>query len=121
MTVSVNAIVRFAATHSPVETYQLPAEKLVTGNPTQTLENHYSSPCNQFHSGIWQSESGTWNVNYTEYEYCEILEGSSIITDTQGQSQSFSKGDRFIIPAGFQGTWEVCEPCRKVYVIFEQK
>ncbi|WP_414028394.1 cupin domain-containing protein, partial [Escherichia coli] len=29
--------------------------------------------------------------------------------------------DRFVIPAGFQGTWEVLEACRKVYVIFEAK
>ncbi|HLD67170.1 MAG TPA: cupin domain-containing protein, partial [Pseudomonas sp.] len=29
-------------------------------------------------------------------------------------------GDRFVIPAGFSGTWEVLEPCRKVYVMFEQ-
>ncbi|MCU7996853.1 cupin domain-containing protein [Shewanella sp. SM101] len=121
MTVSINAIIRFAAAQTPVETYQLPTEKLLAGNPTQGLENHYSSPCDQFHSGIWQSESGAWKINYTEYEYCEILEGMSVITDLQGQSQTFTVGDRFIIPAGFQGTWEVVEPCRKVYVIYEQK
>ncbi|MCP3128052.1 cupin domain-containing protein [Shewanella sp. KJ2020] len=121
MTVSINAIIRFATAQTTAQTYQLPAEKLLSGNPTQGLENHYSSPCDQFHSGIWQSESGAWKINYTEYEYCEILEGRSVITDLQGQSQTFTVGDRFIIPAGFQGTWEVVEPCRKVYVIFEQK
>ena len=29
-------------------------------------------------------------------------------------------GDRFVIPAGFSGTWEVIEPTRKVYAMFEQ-
>ncbi|MGL4834334.1 MAG: cupin domain-containing protein [Shewanella sp.] len=121
MTMSINAIIRFASAQTAVESYSLAPEKLLKGNPEQRLQNHYSSPCNQFNSGIWQSESGAWKINYTEYEYCEILEGVSVITDQQGQSQRFTVGDRFIIPAGFQGSWEVIEPCRKVYVIFETK
>lgn len=120
MTMSVTSIIRFASAQPPVESYQVSPEKRIAGNPTQQLQNHYSSPCNQFHSGIWQSESGAWKINYTEYEYCEILEGTSVITDLEGQSQTFSVGDRFIIPAGFQGVWQVVTPCRKVYVIFEQ-
>lgn len=28
-------------------------------------------------------------------------------------------GDQFVIPAGFRGTWETIETCRKIYVIFE--
>jgi uncharacterized cupin superfamily protein len=29
-------------------------------------------------------------------------------------------GDTFVIPAGFVGTWEVLEDCRKIYAIFER-
>ncbi|MCY1403997.1 hypothetical protein D9M71_191940 [compost metagenome] len=60
-------------------------------------------------------------MNYTEHEYCEILQGVSVIRDQDGNARTVRTGDRFVIPAGFQGTWEVLESCRKVYVIFEQK
>lgn len=60
MTISIRSIIRFGSAQSPVESYQLADEKLISGNPKQQLQNHYSSPCNQFHSGIWQSESGAW-------------------------------------------------------------
>ena len=36
-------------------------------------------------------------------------------------TQDLRAGDRFVIPAGFRGTWEVLETCRKIYVTFEQK
>jgi uncharacterized cupin superfamily protein len=30
-------------------------------------------------------------------------------------------GDAFVVPAGFDGIWEVAEPCKKWYSIFEAK
>ena len=44
----------------------------------------------------------------------------SVIRDAEGNGKTVRAGDRFVIPAGFSGTWEVLETCRKVYVIFEQ-
>ncbi|MCF1426883.1 MAG: cupin domain-containing protein [Shewanella sp.] len=98
----------------------LPVGKLIKGNPEQIVNNQYSSPCGQFHSGTWQSGPGKWNVNYTEHEFCDILEGLSIIQDKTGNSLTVAAGDKFVIPAGFQGTWEVVDQCKKIYVIFEQ-
>ena len=44
-----------------------------------------------------------------------------VMTDDAGHAQTVRKGDRFTIEAGYRGTWEVLEPARKVYVIFEPK
>ena len=44
----------------------------------------------------------------------------SVLRDHDGNAKTVRAGDRFVIPAGFSGTWEVVEDCRKVYVIFEQ-
>ena len=41
------------------------------------------------------------------------------ITDAQGTALTVTRGDRFIIPRGFVGTWEVLETTRKIYVIHE--
>lgn len=121
MSININAIVNFATAVNETEKY-LPAEdKIITGAPHQEVTNHYASPCDQMNSGIWQGEVGHWRVNYSEHEYCEILEGCSVITDNNGSSMTVSKGDRFVIPAGFSGSWQVIEPCKKIYVVFESK
>src|ERR1700739_4441676 len=103
---SANAIVRLNAS-SAEEQYFLPAEKLIAGNPKQSLWKRYADKSGKFFAGIWASEIGKCHVNYTEEEYCRILEGESVITDAQGKSMTVRVGDEFVIPAGFVGTWEV--------------
>jgi uncharacterized protein len=101
------------------EEYFLPTEKLVEGNPKQTLWQQYTDPTGKFFAGLWQSEPGKWSIAYTEEEYCEILEGRSIITDARGNTMTVTTGDSFVIPRGFAGTWEVVEATRKRYVVYE--
>ncbi|MCY1343039.1 hypothetical protein D9M68_636220 [compost metagenome] len=117
---NIQQIVDFAHADSPTEHYRPAAEKILKGDPEQSVRNHYSSPCGQFSSGIWEGAPGQWTIAYTEHEYCEILQGVSMLRDSDGGAKTLRAGDRFVIPAGFKGTWEVLEPTRKVYVIFEQ-
>ena len=113
------AIHKFNTAGVPVEEYFLPAEKLLEGNPKQSIWQHYTDASEQFSTGIWQSEKGKWNVAYTEEEYCQILEGVSILTDANGKADIVTIGESFVIPKGFVGTWEVVERTRKIYVIYE--
>ena len=101
------------------ETYFLPPEKRIVGNPRQTLWLHYTDASGQFLAGEWHSEVGKWKVAYTEEEYCRLLEGTSVITDAQGGSVTLHAGDAFVMPRGFVGTWEVVVPTRKTFVIYE--
>ena len=101
------------------EEYYLPAEKLISGNPKQTLWLQYSDPTGKFLAGIWHSEVGKWHIAYSEEEYCQMLAGSSIITDSAGDAVTVGAGERFVIPRGFVGTWEVVAPTRKHFVIYE--
>ena len=100
------------------EEYFLPAQKLLQGNPRQTVWMQYTDPTGQFMVGIWHSERGRWKILYTEQEYCRMLEGISVITDQAGLAITVRQGDEFVIPAGFDGTWEVLEPTRKHFVIY---
>jgi uncharacterized protein len=101
------------------EEYFLPPEKLLLGNPRQSVWLQYTDPSGQFMAGIWHSERGRWKIRYTEQEYCRMLEGVSVITDQAGVSLTLRPGDECVIPAGFVGTWEVLEPTRKRFVIYE--
>ncbi len=97
----------------------LAAEKLIAGNPKQTVWQQYTDASGKLFAGAWQSEVGKWRVAYTEEEYCQILHGTSVITDPAGNAVTVTAGDRFVVPKGFIGTWEVVEPTRKLYVIYE--
>jgi uncharacterized cupin superfamily protein len=111
-------LMRLDALPAP-ETYRLPPEKLIEGDPQQTLWMHYTDPTQQFFVGMWRSEPGKWRIAYTEQEYCHLLEGRSIVTDAEGLAVSLVAGDSFVIPRGFVGTWEVVETTTKRFVIYE--
>lgn len=101
------------------ESYLPAQEKIIHGEPKQNLWNSYSSQDDKFHVGIWDSEAGRWTVSYSEHEFCHILEGSSVIIDKDGKELKVSKGDQFVVPAGFEGEWQVDDYCKKIYVIYE--
>lgn len=112
---------RIISFDTPVETSEsAPApEQLLSGQPKHVLANHYDEPTQQFFSGTWASTRGKWRVNYTEHEFCHMLEGRVVIVGESGERSEFAAGDSFVIPAGFRGTWEVVEDCRKLYAIFQ--
>ena len=95
------------------------AGKLIAGKPQLTAWNHYADPTNQFFAGVWAATRGAWRVSYSEHEFCHLLAGKVALTSEAGERSEFAAGDSFVIPAGFAGTWEVIEDCRKLYVIFE--
>ncbi len=83
---TITSIVDFAAATTAAEHYRPAAEKVLKGDPEQSVRNHYASPCGQFASGIWEGAVGQWKVNYTEHEYCEILQGVSVLRDADGNA-----------------------------------
>lgn len=118
---STTRVLKLGAQAVPVERHELAAAKRISGNPVQSVQNEYTSADGHFMVGTWGSDVGCWHIAYTEEEYCELLEGHSVITHESGETMHVRKGDRFVIPAGFRGTWEVVEPTRKIYVISEDK
>lgn len=101
------------------ESYFVAPEKLISGNPKQTVWVQHASADGRFTAGLWHSEVGKWRIRYTEQEYCRILEGLSLITAEDGQAVTVRPGDEFVIPRGFVGTWEVRQPTLKRFVIHE--
>lgn len=101
------------------EHYRLPPEKRLHGDPLQTVWLHHASADGRFSVGVWRSEPGAWRIAYTEDEACELLSGRSRVTSDDGVVSELGPGDRFVIPRGFTGTWEVLETTTKRFVIHE--
>ena len=110
----------FFEEHQPVfDESPTAEEKCVSGRPVQRSWHHFGSDDQAFFAGLWEAEPGCWSVDYTEYEFCQIISGHSILRDMQGGEHELRAGDNFVIPAGFRGQWEVLETTRKIYVIYQ--
>ncbi len=103
----------------PGEDYFLAPEKLIDGNPKQTIWMQYKDATGKFFAGVWRSEPGKWKVSYTEEEFCHMLEGTSVLVALDGSALTVQAGESFVIPRGFAGTWEVVERTTKRFVIYE--
>ncbi|MEE4661945.1 MAG: cupin domain-containing protein [Halieaceae bacterium] len=103
-----------------VECSPIPADRLLAGTPQQQTRSVYEAE-DCFFVGEWSAEPGCWRIHYTEHEYFHILEGKSIIRDAHGAERVLLPGDKLCVPAGFIGEWEVVEPTRKIYVIYERE
>jgi len=110
---------RLADSAAEAEEYFLPADKLIAGNPKQTVWRLYTDPSMRFFVGLWRSEVGKWHIAYSEEEICHVLEGTSVIIVGEGRVVTVRAGESFVVPSGFVGTWEVVEPTTKRFVIYE--
>lgn len=101
------------------ERYLPAAERLISGNPAQTLHNLFVSADGRFNSGIWECEPGEWRVVFLESEFCHLLEGEIIVRGDDGSERTFRAGDAFVSPAGFTGIWHVTKRAKKHYAMYE--
>jgi uncharacterized cupin superfamily protein len=105
----------------PGESSNPSPEKILSGIPRARVSTQYSDGTQQFFCGIWTSTSGKWRVRYTEHEFCVLIEGRVRIESSAGERLELRAGDAFVVPAGFEGSWEVAEPCKKWFAVFEPK
>jgi len=101
----------------PVEAGRGSGEALLSGEYLTRTWNHYSGENGRLYCGIWESTPGKVVINYTEWEFCHLIEGRVVVTGETGEEWHLRQGDAFMIPAGFRGTWETVETVRKHYVI----
>jgi uncharacterized cupin superfamily protein len=97
------------------------ADRILSGDPRQSVANYYADETRQFFAGTWSSTAGKWRIRYTESEFCCLTKGRVVLENQSGQRWEFGPGTGFVVPAGFEGTWEVLEPCTKFYAIFEAR
>lgn len=99
---------------APEESRPAP-DRLVSGDPVHRTWNVEDR--DGLYAGVWESTPGEWRVEYTEWEYCEILAGVSVLSEDGGEARRVGPGDAFLLRPGFRGTWRVEETTRKRYVI----
>ena len=97
-------------------------DRLVKGNPDRTTWTHYSATQGDFDCGIWACEPGAWRIAFPagKEEFFHVISGRLRITSLAGEAREFGPGDACVIPAGFEGVFEVLEPVRKHVVVLDR-
>jgi uncharacterized cupin superfamily protein len=97
------------------------ADRRISGDPQQSVANYFADATEQFFAGRWSSTRGKWRIRYSESEFCCLTRGRVVLENRAGERWEFGPGDAFVVPAGFEGTWEVVEDCTKFYALFEAR
>ncbi|MCG7625160.1 cupin domain-containing protein [Epibacterium sp. Ofav1-8] len=69
-------------------------------------------------AGIWESDPGTWVMDYEVWEFCSIISGRCTITPENQGPAHLGPGDSFVCQPGLRGTWTVETPLRKNFVVY---
>ena len=97
------------------------ADRLIAGDPARRSRITSPIASQQFFAGRWSSSPGKWRIRYSESEFCCLTRGRVALENLAGDRWEFGPGAGFVVPAGFEGTWEVIEDCTKFYAIFEAR
>lgn len=90
---------------------------LIEGQPIGLDHAYIEDAERGLRSGIWRS--GPYTESYESYpvdEFMYVLEGS-VTLESETASETFRKGDAFLLPKGFKGTWRQTEPMLKYYMM----
>jgi uncharacterized cupin superfamily protein len=70
--------------------------------------------------GVWESKPG--EMTYTDLAYDElmyVLDGTIVLTDTHGNTETYGSGEGVVLPKGWSGTFAVPEGgVRKIWVSY---
>ena len=97
-------------------------ERLVRGNPCRETWPLYESADGVTSVGIWSCEVGMWRIAFaaSREEYFFVLEGHVRLHDAHGAVVDVRAGEAAVIPAGFEGAFEVVQAVRKHYVLVDR-
>ncbi|MDI1351028.1 cupin domain-containing protein [Aquabacterium sp.] len=94
-------------------------ERLVRGNPRRETWPLYETADGVTSVGIWACEVGMWRIVFApnKEEYFFVLEGHVRLHARDGAAVDVRAGEGAVIPAGFEGAFEVVSPVRKHFVV----
>ena len=95
----------------------LPTAKLLAGTPMGRDHADFLRQDPPVRAGIWRSTP--YVEAYDSYpcdEFMLILDGE-VTLESDGFSDTYRRGDAFILPKGFRGIWRQPVPVLKYYVL----
>jgi uncharacterized cupin superfamily protein len=99
-----------------------PPEALISAAPIQHAHSYFYDTTRQFEVGVWHTTACQGKLVTSQcHELMHIIEGAVTLTDENGLSQNFEKGDTLLVPLGVRNSWQSEGTLRKVYCILEPR
>ncbi|NOC47645.1 MULTISPECIES: cupin domain-containing protein [unclassified Ruegeria] len=102
-------------------TADIPLEtaELLTEQPLGLDHIYFENETPGIRAGVWRSTAYTeFYESYPCHEFMYVIEGS-VTLENEEFSETYSKGDAFLVPKGFRGYWKQTEPMLKYYVMID--
>ena len=116
MTTGSAASIATIAADAQLDEIVRPGIDLPSGAPKEYGKVMFVSADGAFASGVWRGEAGTIPIaSYPVDEHCTLLDGEVVLTDANGNSETFTAGMTFVVPVGFQGTWHMPVASSKLF------
>ncbi|MDT9000352.1 cupin domain-containing protein [Paucibacter sp. APW11] len=96
-------------------------DRRLQGAPQRQTWTEYEALHEGLSCGVWTCEPGSWRIVFAprKHEYFYVIEGRLRLHDSSGAITEVCAGQAAVIPAGFEGVFEVLEPVRKHFVVVE--
>lgn len=97
----------------------LDTAELIDGQPMGLDHIYFENETSGIRAGVWRSTP--YIEFYDAYpcnEFMYVLEGS-VTLENETFSETYVKGDAFLVPKGFRGYWKQTEPILKYYVMID--
>lgn len=93
-----------------------PAEMVLKGTNEHALKVLHKG---EFVVTVYAAEPALIDISYP-YPYDEfvmVLEGEVTLTSRDGQKQTYKVGENFVVPKGWQGTWNMPSKFREMIIV----
>lgn len=95
----------------------VPESAFTTEDKTELRHVIHESVDGSVTAGVWQCAPMSFEVaSYSVTESMTVLSGSITVTDADGNAETFTAGDTFLIPKGAHVTLEITETFRKYFM-----
>lgn len=97
----------------------LETAELRSDQPMGLDHAYFEKETSGIRAGLWRSTPYTeFYESYPCTEFMYVLEGSVTLMNEEF-SETYSKGDAFLVPKGFRGVWMQKEPMLKYYMMVD--
>ena len=109
----------FGQPEIPATAKEVPAEAIVDGDPSQTVQLYVDNAATGAKLGIWDCQAGTHRATMEGIiEFCSIIEGEAEITNLDdGTKRTVRAGDVFVMEPGLRTEWRVAKYVKKSFAI----
>ena len=95
----------------------VPVSAFTTEDRTELRHEIFETADGSVTTGVWQCAPMSFEVmSYSVTEIMTVLSGSITVIDADGNGETFTAGDTFLIPKGAHVTLEITETFRKYYM-----